>query len=99
MSRRIPPCQNRNTGKTIQRTSLTQAEILGPEEYVFYYLDAEALTLSQTGGRDTAGMGGRGGYKRLYKGHNINQVGSVAFRDRMMSTHPTGLRCSQEQRL
>ena len=30
--------------------------------------------ISQTGGRDTAGMGGRGGYKRLYKGHDIKQV-------------------------
>ncbi|KAF7330099.1 hypothetical protein MKEN_00274300 [Mycena kentingensis (nom. inval.)] len=27
-----------------------------------------------TGGRDTAGVGGRGGYKRLYKGGNIKQV-------------------------
>ncbi|KAJ7768600.1 AAA domain-containing protein, partial [Mycena maculata] len=27
-----------------------------------------------TGGRDTAGMGGRGGYKRLYKGGDIKQV-------------------------
>ncbi|TFK52963.1 hypothetical protein OE88DRAFT_1733940 [Heliocybe sulcata] len=27
-----------------------------------------------TGGRDTAGLGGRGGYMRLYKGHNINQI-------------------------
>lgn len=28
-----------------------------------------------TGGRDTAGLGGRGGYKRLYKkGHDINQI-------------------------
>ncbi|KAJ3534193.1 hypothetical protein NM688_g7173 [Phlebia brevispora] len=27
-----------------------------------------------TGGRDTAGLGGRGGYMRLYKGHNIRQV-------------------------
>ncbi|GAA6044030.1 hypothetical protein JCM8097_004313 [Rhodosporidiobolus ruineniae] len=27
-----------------------------------------------TGGRDTAGLGGRGGYKRLYKGGDIKQV-------------------------
>ncbi|KAF8909617.1 AAA domain-containing protein [Gymnopilus junonius] len=27
-----------------------------------------------TGGRDTAGMGGRGGYKRLYKGGDIKQI-------------------------
>ncbi|KAF7342156.1 von Willebrand factor A domain-containing protein 8 [Mycena venus] len=27
-----------------------------------------------TGGRDTAGMGGRGGYKRFYKGGDIKQV-------------------------
>lgn len=27
-----------------------------------------------TGGRDTAGLGGRGGFMRLYKGHDINQV-------------------------
>jgi hypothetical protein len=30
----------------------------------------------QTGGRNTAGLGGRGGFKRLYmKGHDIYQVG------------------------
>ena len=34
--------------------------------------------LTQTGGRDTAGLGGRGGYKRLYKkGHDIHQVGHL----------------------
>ncbi|KAF8581136.1 hypothetical protein K439DRAFT_1517023 [Ramaria rubella] len=27
-----------------------------------------------TGGRDTVGLGGRGGYMRLYKGHDIKQV-------------------------
>ncbi|TDL27843.1 hypothetical protein BD410DRAFT_781753 [Rickenella mellea] len=27
-----------------------------------------------TGGRDTAGLGGRGGYMRLFKGHEIKQV-------------------------
>ncbi|CDO72121.1 hypothetical protein BN946_scf184962.g64 [Trametes cinnabarina] len=27
-----------------------------------------------TGGRDTAGLGGRGGYMRLFKGHDINQI-------------------------
>ncbi|GAA5909649.1 hypothetical protein JCM8208_003837 [Rhodotorula glutinis] len=27
-----------------------------------------------TGGRDTAGLGGRGGYMRLYKGHDIRQI-------------------------
>ncbi|WFD43708.1 hypothetical protein MPSI1_002372 [Malassezia psittaci] len=27
-----------------------------------------------TGGRDTAGLGGRGGYERLYKGHKIHQI-------------------------
>ena len=86
MSRRTLPCQNRSTGKTIQRTSLTQAEIRGPAAYVFYRSDGVlVLILWQTGGRDTAGMGGRGGYKRLYKGHNVNQVrSSVALGDRMM---------------
>ena len=29
------------------------------------------------GGRDTAGMGGRGGYKRFYKGGNVAQVRSI----------------------
>jgi von Willebrand factor A domain-containing protein 8 len=33
-----------------------------------------SLWIIQTGGRDTAGMGGRGGYKRLYKGHDIKQI-------------------------
>ena len=28
----------------------------------------------QTGGRDTAGLGGIGGYKRLFKNHEIKQV-------------------------
>ncbi|GAA5944071.1 H(+)-transporting V1 sector ATPase subunit E [Sporobolomyces koalae] len=27
-----------------------------------------------TGGRDTAGLGGRGGYKRLFKGHTVRQI-------------------------
>ncbi len=34
------------------------------------------MILMQTGGRDTAGMGGRGGYKRLWKGGDIKQVHS-----------------------
>ncbi|EPQ51988.1 hypothetical protein GLOTRDRAFT_132574 [Gloeophyllum trabeum ATCC 11539] len=34
-----------------------------------------------TGGRDTAGLGGRGGYMRLYKGHNINQVSDKLKRE------------------
>ncbi|KAJ7481878.1 AAA domain-containing protein [Mycena latifolia] len=32
-----------------------------------------------TGGRDTAGMGGRGGYKRLYKGGDIRQAASLSL--------------------
>lgn len=36
-----------------------------------------------SGGRDTAGLGGRGGYMRLFSGNNINQVGirlcAIAF--------------------
>lgn len=32
------------------------------------------VTMVQTGGRDTAGLGGRGGYMRLFKGHDIKQV-------------------------
>lgn len=34
-----------------------------------------------TGGRDTAGLGGRGGYQRLYKGHKIHQVPERLKRD------------------
>ncbi|KAI9450095.1 AAA domain-containing protein [Lactarius psammicola] len=35
-----------------------------------------------TGGRDTAGIGGRGGFKRLYKeGHDINQVSNKLKED------------------
>ncbi|KAL1948550.1 hypothetical protein VTO73DRAFT_12625 [Trametes versicolor] len=34
-----------------------------------------------TGGRDTAGMGGRGGYMRLFKGHDINQVSDALKND------------------
>ncbi|PWN52041.1 hypothetical protein IE53DRAFT_367543 [Violaceomyces palustris] len=36
-----------------------------------------------TGGRDTAGLGGRGGFERLYKGHKIHQVS-----DRLKSDVP-----------
>ena len=34
-----------------------------------------------TGGRDTAGLGGRGGYERLYKGHKIHQIPDELKRD------------------
>lgn len=34
-----------------------------------------------TGGRDTAGLGGRGGYMRLFKGHDINQVSDELKKD------------------
>ncbi|KAI0036975.1 AAA domain-containing protein [Vararia minispora EC-137] len=34
-----------------------------------------------SGGRDTAGLGGRGGYMRLYKGHDINQVSDKLKQD------------------
>ncbi|TFY67028.1 hypothetical protein EVJ58_g1884 [Rhodofomes roseus] len=39
------------------------------------------LTHLKTGGRDTAGMGGRGGYMRLFKGHDINQVSDALKKD------------------
>lgn len=32
------------------------------------------LLFGQTGGRDTAGLGGRGGYMRLFAGHDIHQA-------------------------
>ncbi|KAH9924969.1 AAA domain-containing protein [Epithele typhae] len=34
-----------------------------------------------TGGRDTAGLGGRGGYMRLFKGHDINQISDALKND------------------
>lgn len=34
-----------------------------------------------TGGRDTAGLGGRGGFERLYKGHKIHQIPPELKRD------------------
>ncbi|ETW77425.1 hypothetical protein HETIRDRAFT_156533 [Heterobasidion irregulare TC 32-1] len=34
-----------------------------------------------SGGRDTAGMGGRGGYMRLFKGHDIKQVSDELKKD------------------
>lgn len=34
-----------------------------------------------TGGRDTAGLGGRGGFERLYKGHKIHQISDELKRD------------------
>ncbi|KAF8624743.1 hypothetical protein AX17_007074 [Amanita inopinata Kibby_2008] len=40
-----------------------------------------------TGGRDTAGLGGRGGYKRLYKGGDIKQVS-----DELKSNVPEDIR-------
>ena len=40
------------------------------------YMQPDLTTVAKkTGGRDTAGMGGRGGYKRLFKGGDITQVG------------------------
>lgn len=47
------------------------------EVYVHaWYLIARHILKERlkTGGRDTAGMGGRGGYKRLFKGGEIKQV-------------------------
>lgn len=34
-----------------------------------------------TGGRDTAGLGGRGGYERFYAGHEIKQISSDLKKD------------------
>ena len=34
-----------------------------------------------TGGRDTSGLGGRGGFERLYKGHKIHQIPDELKRD------------------
>ena len=40
-----------------------------------YSSSSRSLIQLKTGGRDTAGLGGRGGYERLYKnGHDIRQV-------------------------
>ncbi|KAG5651686.1 hypothetical protein H0H81_007817 [Sphagnurus paluster] len=39
-----------------------------------------------TGGRDTAGMGGRGGYKRLFKGGDIKQVCFVSLVSRCLGS-------------
>ncbi|PKI82422.1 hypothetical protein MVES1_003389 [Malassezia vespertilionis] len=34
-----------------------------------------------TGGRDTAGLGGKGGYERVYKGHQVHQISDEEKRD------------------
>ena len=53
----------------------TSVEISGLVVYVFYLiLLRQYVNLIKTGGRDTAGLGGRGGYKRFYKGGDIKQV-------------------------
>lgn len=43
-------------------------------QYTLVSSSSSHRALSQTGGRDTAGLGGRGGYMRLFKGHDIKQV-------------------------
>lgn len=45
------------------------------------------MIFEQSGGRDTAGQGGRGGYKRLSKGHAIKQV-LVPFTEPISVTIP-----------
>ena len=76
MSQRTRLYQSLNMGKMTLKTSCMWEAINGlvaydPSTYERYLAD----TLSQSGGRDTAGMGGRGGYMRLYKkGHDIKQV-------------------------
>ena len=54
----------------------------------------------QSGGRDTAGMGGRGGYMRLFKGHDIKQVGILCDHppsiDDSLSMFLSGIRRTEE---
>jgi von Willebrand factor A domain-containing protein 8 len=48
----------------------------GGVSFCLAFSDASDCILmpTQSGGRDTAGLGGRGGYKRLWKGHKIKQA-------------------------
>ena len=46
----------------------------GVSDFFKYKLHTLRLLHNQTGGRDTAGLGGKGGYMRLYQGHEIKQV-------------------------
>ncbi|KAJ3013283.1 hypothetical protein NUW54_g1635 [Trametes sanguinea] len=57
-----------------------------------------------TGGRDTAGLGGRGGYMRLFKGHDIKQVSDALKNDvpdhvkeRASGACPAGARSALEE--
>lgn len=38
-----------------------------------------------TGGRDTAGLGGKGGPYRLDKGHDVHQVGDLFYQEEILS--------------
>jgi len=56
------------------------------------------LNWIKTGVQDTAGLGGRGGYKRLYNGGNIKQVVQVATLRRTLLIREPGKRCQTKSR-
>ena len=52
---------------------------------------------TQTGGRDTAGLGGRGGYKRLFTNHEINQIPDSLKKDVPEHIRENARRMAQEE--
>jgi len=52
---------------------------------------------TQTGGRDTAGLGGRGGYKRLFKNHEVNQIPDSLKKDVPEHIQESARRMAQEE--
>ena len=52
---------------------------------------------TQTGGRDTAGLGGRGGYKRLFKNHEIKQIPDSLKEDVPEHIRENARRMAQEE--
>ena len=63
-------------GRMIRRTNHIRGEISGPVECVpsNFLVAVSANSHTQTGGRDTAGLGGRGGFKRLFANQEIKQT-------------------------
>jgi hypothetical protein len=63
-------------GRMTQRTNHIRGGTSGPVECVpsNFLVIMLAYSHTQTGGRDTAGLGGRGGYKRLFTNQEIKQI-------------------------
>ena len=70
-------------GRTIRRMNHIRGEISGlvgcvPSNFLVV---VPTHSHTQTGGRDTAGLGGRGGYKRLFTNQEIKQIPDLLKED------------------